>query len=75
VVSPIHHEGVEIGDVCITNLKRLRFDGEKLIDILQLEEIWLDEANVVHCMNVEEKCKLVKVNDKYRKKLIRDLRA
>lgn len=62
--------GVEIGDIPKgIGLERLRFDGDKIIDLHTLDHIWVDNYFNLHCIDIGD-CQLVQMTYRDRKNLI-----
>lgn len=63
-------DGVEIGDTPNgIGLERLRFDGDKVIDLADLNQIWVDRYFTLHCMDIDN-CQLVQMTYRERKDLV-----
>ena len=68
--------GIEIGSLPKENnlnvgLDRVRWDGEKIVDLLYLDEFWIDNNGTLHCYDTGG-CQLIKMKYKDRKRLIND---
>lgn len=68
--------GIEIGTLPKENglnigLERIRWDGEKIVDLADLNEIWIDKNGIIHCIDVGG-CQLIKIKYNQRKRLIND---
>ena len=70
------NKGIEIGSLPKENgrnvgLDRLRWDGEKIVDLATLNEIWIDKKGLMHCYDIGG-CTLIQMKFKDRKRLIND---
>lgn len=65
--------GVEVGDYPKgIPLKFLRFDGEKVVNILELNQFWVDSKLQLHVSKIDNSCQLVSMTYSQRKDLIND---
>ena len=63
-------QGIEIGSIPKgVDLGRLRFDGDEVIDLNDLDQIWVDPDRILHCIDTGS-CQLVDMNYSDRRDLI-----
>ena len=64
------NQGIEIGSIPKgVDLGRLRFDGDEVINLNDLNQIWVDPDRILHCINTGS-CQLVDMTYADRRDLI-----
>jgi hypothetical protein len=77
IVKLVMNGGIEIGNLPKENgrnigLERLRWNGNEVVDLATLNEIYVDKDGILHCIDDYENCKKLLMQYKDRRRLIKD---